>query len=157
MIISTSLLPYPHVKNSILLRFIICQLYPLLFLQANSIPMKLFNQKAHIRVFVPFVNIYWKWNKYQAKCYRGLQRKEEVSKRKKKIHTNYKYKKILLTLRLDEGQQTKQCYCCFVEVKTPRMMGKGRNTNWRKCRKEYFEQWFIFCFQNRKALFTFSD
>lgn len=46
-----------------------------------------------------------------------------------KIHTNYKFKSPSNTERLDEGKQTKQCDCCFVDVIVPRLMGKGRNTN----------------------------
>lgn len=39
---------------------------------------------------------------------------------------NYKFKSASNTEGLDEGKQTKQCDCCFVDVKEPRLMGGGK-------------------------------
>lgn len=92
-------MPHPHVKTSIPLRFLIAQLYPLLFLKANSIPIKLFNQNAHIRALFfssssVFTGSPTNTNLNITEVYKGKQQHP-----KEKKYTQITNSKVLLTLR----------------------------------------------------------
>lgn len=110
------------------MRFYIFQLYPVLFKKGNSLPIKLFKQKAHIERFFsssifirnPINNklntkrftkergiIQKSWGWGWEKGHTQIANIKGVSKIKKLMHN--------------------QCYCCFVEIKGPRLLRKGKN------------------------------